>query len=156
MNALLPNAYKASLQRARPLSRCLLTLLSLIFLAAMLLSCSSQQSKPPDPRLKYFKIESARILILDTQAEVDGTIFNSGPTQYPFDVSLTATFYDSSNHVVGSAQGVAEDVWKGTTRPFILYGTVNSETYTHMVVVPVSLRERTYEKFLPSPPPVVP
>ena len=116
----------------------------------------AQQSQQPDSRLKSFHVLSARIIILDTQAEVDGTVQNRGKDRYPYDVSLVATFYDSSGNVIGQAQGTAEDVWSGMIRPFALMGQVDSTKYSRMVVVPVSLRERRYEKNLPSPPPVVP
>src|SRR2546428_556307 len=41
------------------------------------------------------------------------------------------------------------------TGPFILLGQVDTTKYSRMVVSPVSLRERRYEKNLPVPPPVV-
>jgi hypothetical protein len=131
----------------------------IVYLAVMVSSCSlpgQAQSRPPDPRLKLFHVLSARILTLDSQAEVDGTLINTGTYKYPFDVSLVATFYDLKGNVIGSAQGYAEDVWPGMTRPFTLLGQVDSSKYSRMVVTPVSLRERLYEKNLPTPPPVIP
>lgn len=131
-------------------------------LLTLLLSLSScalpgqQSSAPPDPRLKLFHIVSERILTLDSQAEVDGAIINTGTYRFPFDVTLNATFYDASNNVIGQAQGVAEDVWPGMTRPFTLVGQVDSSKYTHMVVTPISLRERRVELYTPTPPPVAP
>ena len=121
-------------------------------------SCAlpGQQASQPDPRLKWFHIVSERILTLDSQAEVDGTLINTGTYRFPFDVTLNATFYDASNNVLGQAQGVAEDVWPGMTRPFTLIGQVDSSKYTHMVVTPVSLRERRVELYTPTPPPVAP
>ena len=129
-------------------------LLSLIML---LMACNnSQQTQQPDPRLKMFSVLSARIIILDTQAEVDGSVQNTGHDRYPYDVTLTATFYDSAGNVIGQAQGVAEDVLTGQSRSFTLKGQVDSTKYSRMVIAPVSLRERRQEKNLPSPPPVVP
>lgn len=129
-----------------------------LFLCALLLAgCGQQQqSSQPDPRLKLFHVLSSHIVILDSQAEVDGTVQNMGTTHFPFDVSLVATFYDSAGNVVGSAQGIAEDVFPGMTRPFVLQGQVDSAKYSRMLVTPVSLRERRQEKNLPTPPPVVP
>ncbi len=123
----------------------------------LLMACDSQQpTQQPDPRISLFHVLSARITMLDTQAEVDGTVQNSGKDRYPFDVSLSATFYDSAGKVIGQAQGTAEDVLPGMTRPFVLIGQVDSAKYSRMTVKPVSLRERRQEKNLPSPPPVVP
>ena len=136
--------------------RYLFSLICCLFLSMVLPACDAQQSQQPDSRLKSFHVLSARIIILDTQAEVDGTVQNRGKDRYPYDVSLVATFYDSSGNVIGQAQGTAEDVWSGMIRPFVLMGQVDSTKYSRMVVVPVSLRERRYEKNLPSPPPVVP
>ena len=94
--------------------------------------------------------------MLDSQAEVDGTVQNLGNNAFPFDVTIVATFYDSSGHVIGQAQGAAEDVFPGMVRSFVLMGQVDGLRYSHMKLSPVSLRERRYEKNLPSPPPVVP
>ncbi|HYK83949.1 MAG TPA: FxLYD domain-containing protein [Ktedonobacteraceae bacterium] len=123
----------------------------------LLVGCGQQQqSQQPDPRLKVFHVLSAHIVILDSQAEVDGTIQNTGTMRFPFDVSMIATFYDSAGNVVGQAQGTAEDVYPGMTRSFILTGQVDSAKYSRMTVTPVSLRERRQEQNLPTPPPVVP
>lgn len=130
-----------------------------LFLALTVSSCTlpwQSQAQPPDPRLKYFHVLSTRILTLDSRAEVDGTIINTYSYKYPFDVTLNATFYDLQGNVIGSATGTAEDVWPGTTRPFTLLGQVDTTKYSHMVVVPVSLRERRVELNLPTPPPVIP
>jgi hypothetical protein len=121
-----------------------------------LIGCGSQQAQQPDPRLKAFHVLSAHIIILDTQAEVDGTVQNTGHDRYPYDVTLTATFYDNAGNVVGWAQGTAEDMLPGMTRPFVLVGQVDSTKYSRMIVTPQSLREGRYEKNLPTPPPVVP
>lgn len=116
----------------------------------LLVACDSQQqaqgSQQPDPRLASFHVLSARIIMLDTQAEVDGTVQNMGKDRFPFDVSLSATFYDSVGKVIGQAQGTAEDVLPGMTRPFVLIGQVDSAKYSRMTVKPVSLRERRQEK----------
>jgi hypothetical protein len=124
----------------------------------ILSSCAlgSQQQAQPDPRLKLFHIVSSHIILLDNQAEVDGMIQNMGSERYPFDVTIVATFYNATGHVIGSAQGVAEDVFPGMTRPFVLLGEVDSLHYSRMQLTPISLRERRYEKGLPTPPPVVP
>jgi len=94
--------------------------------------------------------------MLDSQAEVDGTLQNMGHNGYPFDVTILATFYDSSGHIIGQAQGAAEDVFPGMVRPFVLLGQIDSLRYSHMKLSPVSLREVRYEKNLPTPTPVVP
>jgi hypothetical protein len=130
------------------------TLAPLIILSSCALG--NQQQAQPDPRLKSFHIVSSHIILLDNQAEVDGVIENMGHNSYPFDVTIVAIFYDASGHVVGRAQGVAEDVFPGMTRPFVLLGEVDSLRYSRMQLIPVSLRERRYEKGLPTPPPVVP
>jgi len=123
----------------------------------LLVACNSQQTaQQPDPRLSLFHVLSARITMLDTQAEVDGMVQNAGKDRYPFDVSLSATFYDSAGKVIGQAQGTAEDVLPGMTHTFVLIGQVDSAKYSRMMVKPVSLRERRKEKNLPTPPPVVP
>ncbi len=130
--------------------------LMLFFCALLLVGCGQQQqSSQPDPRLKLFHVLSENITILDSQAEVDGTVQNTGTTHFPFDVSLIATLYDGSGNVVGQALGTAEDVLPGTTMPFVLKGQVDSAKYSRMVVTPVSLHERRLEKNLPTPPPVV-
>ncbi len=133
-------------------------LLLMLFLTLIFTSCSSsnQQAKQPDPRLKSFHVLSARIIMLDTQAEVDGSVQNLGHDAFPFDVTIMATFYDSSGHVIGQAQGTAEDVFPGTARSFALMGQVDNIRYSHMKLVPVSLREVRYEQYLPTPTPVVP
>lgn len=131
--------------------------LLLFFCTLLLVGCGQQQqSSQPDPRLKLFHVLSMNIIIMDSQAEVDGTVQNTGTTHFPFDVSLIATLYDSSGNVVGQAQGTAEDVLPGMTSPFVLKGQVDSAKYSRMTVTPVSLRERRQEKNLPTPPPVVP
>jgi hypothetical protein len=128
----------------------------LLLLSIALIGCNSQQNQQPDPRLKSFHVLSAHIIMLDTQAEVDGTVQNTGRDRYPYDVTIVATFYDTAGQVIGQAQGTAEDVLPGMTGPFILLGQVDTTKYSRMVVSPVSLRERRYEKNLPVPPPVVP
>jgi hypothetical protein len=134
----------------------LLICCGLLCISMLIVSCDSQQQAPPDPQLKLFHVLSSRIIILDTQAEVDGTVQNTGTARYPYDVSLVATFYDNSGNVIGHAQGTAEDVSPGMTGPFVLLGQVDSTKYSRMMVAVVSLRERRLEKNLPSPPPVVP
>lgn len=128
--------------------------------ACILFSLSACLGDPPaqqpDPRLKNFHILSSRIVIMDNQAEVDGTVQNAGHDQFPFDVTIDATFYDSAGNVIGSAEGVAEDVYPGTSGPFTLRGQVESARYSHMNLAPVSLHERRQEKNLPTPPLVVP
>lgn len=131
----------------------LLTLLSTLSACAL---SGQQQAQQPDPRLKVFHILSSRIIILDTQAEVDGTLSNTGHNPFPFDVSIVATLYDSAGNVVGQAQGVAEDVFPGMQRPFILVGQVDNSRYSHMTLTLVSLKERRQEKGLPTPTAVVP
>src|SRR5437764_10511217 len=117
-----------------------------LLLAIALIGCDSQQNQQPDPRLKSFHVLSAHIIMLDTHAEVDGTVQNTGHDRYPYDVTLLATFYDNAGNVVGQAHGTAEDIFPGMTRPFVLLGQVNSAKYSRMVVSPLSLRERRYEK----------
>ena len=124
-------------------------------LALLITSCSwpgAQQTPQPDPRLKAFHVLSARIIMLDTQAEVDGTLQNtSSSDRFPYDVTVIATFYNSAGNIVGQAGGVAEDVYPGMVRPFTLVGQVNSTQYSHMVVTVVSLKERRIEKIIPTP-----
>lgn len=129
----------------------------LLCLVLFLSSCvGDQQAQQPDPRLKSFHIQSSHIIILDSQAEVDGTIQNMGSNRYPFDVTVQATFYDKAGNVIGQAEGVAEDVLPGMSRPFTLMGQVDSLRYSHMELTLVSLRERRKEPNLPTPPPVSP
>ncbi len=131
----------------------------LLCLVLFLSSCGlgdQQQAQQPDPRLKSFHIQSSRIIILDSQAEVDGTIQNAGHDHYPFDVTVDATFYDKAGNVIGQAEGVAEDVLPGMSRAFILMGQVDSLHYSHMELTLVSLRERRKEPNLPTLPPVSP
>lgn len=147
-------------RQKKRICRCMYYALILPYLfvgVLLLVACDSQQStQQPDPRLASFHVLSARITMLDTQAEVDGTVQNMGKDRYPFDVSLSATFYDSAGKVIGQAQGTAEDVLPGMTRPFVLIGQVDSAKYSRMTLKPVSLRERRQEKNLPGTPPVVP
>ena len=131
----------------------------LLCLVLFLSSCGlgdQQQAQQPDPRLKSFHIKSSRIIILDSQAEVDGTIQNAGHDRYPFDVTVDATFYDKAGNVIGQAEGVAEDILPGVSRAFVLMGQVDSLHYSHMELTLVSLRERRKEPNLPTPPPVSP
>jgi hypothetical protein len=131
-----------------------------VFLLGMLMltACDigGQQQNQPDPRLKLFHVVSARIIMLDSQAEVDGTVQNAGTDPFPFDVTILATFYDSSGKVIGQALGVAEDVRPRMTQAFVLMGQVDSATYSRMELAPISLRERRQEKNLPTPTPAVP
>jgi hypothetical protein len=131
----------------------------LLCLVLFLSSCGlgdQQQVQQPDPRLKSFHIQSSRIIILDSQAEVDGTIQNAGHDRYPYDVTVDATFYDKAGNVIGQAEGVAEDILPGMSRAFVLMGQVDSLHYSHMALTLVSLRERRKEPNLPTPPPVSP
>jgi hypothetical protein len=111
-----------------------------------------QLTSQPDPRLKLFNVLSARIIMLDSQAEVDGTLQNTSRTdRFPYDVTMIATFYNNAGNIVGQAGGVAEDVYPGMIQSFTLIGEVDSAQYSHMVVQVVSLKERRIEKFLPTP-----
>jgi hypothetical protein len=127
-------------------------------IAIFLTSCASrgQQVQQPDARLKSFQIVSSRIIMLDNQAEIDGMIQNTGKDRFPFDVTVDATFYDKAGNVIGRAEGVAEDVFPGMSRAFVLMGQVDSLHYSHMALTLVSLRERRKEPNLPTPPPISP
>jgi hypothetical protein len=129
-----------------------------LFFILMLTSCDigPQQQTQPDPRLKLFHVTSARIIMLDNSAEVDGSVRNTGHDPFPYDVTIVATFYDSSGKVIGQAQGIAEDVKPGTIRAFALQGQVDSTRYSRMELAAVSLRERGKEQNLPTPTPPVP
>jgi hypothetical protein len=130
-------------------------MLMICLLALFISSCSwpgSQQRSQPDPRLKLFHVLSARIIMLDSQAEVDGTLQNTSRTdRFPYDVTIIATFYNNAGNIVGQAGGVAEDVYPGMIQAFTLIGQVDSAQYSHMVVQVVSLKERRVEKFIPTP-----
>ena len=76
---------------------------------------------------------------------------NTGHDSFPYDVTLTATFYNAAGNLIGQAQGVAEDVLPGMIRSFVLMGQVDSSQYSRMVVTPISLRERRIEKNTPTP-----
>ncbi len=131
----------------------------LLCLTVFLTGCElgdQKQAQQLDPHLKLFHILSSRIIILDNQAEVDGTIQNTGHDRYPFDVTVNATFYDKVGDVIGQAEGVAEDVSPGMSRTFVLMGQVDSLHYSHMQLNLVSLRERRKEPNLPTPPPLSP
>lgn len=127
----------------------------LVVLALLITSCSwpgTSQTSQPDPRLKTFHVLSARIIMLDTQAEVDGTLQNTNQKdRFPYDVTIIATFYNSAGNIVGQAGGIAEDVYPGMVSPFTLIGQVNSTQYSRMVVTVVSLKERRIEKLIPTP-----
>ena len=133
----------------------LMTSAMICVLALLITSCSlpgAQQTSQPDPRLKAFHVLSARIIMTDTQAEVDGSLQNTSRSdRFPYDVTVIATFYNSAGNIVGQAGGVAEDVYPGMVRPFTLVGQVDSTQYTHMVVTVVSLKERRIEKIIPTP-----
>ena len=137
------------------LAPALLTYATICVLALLLASCNwpgAQQTQSPDARLRLFHVLSARIIMLDTQAEVDGTLQNtSRADRFPYDVTIIATFYNRAGNVVGQAGGVAEDVYPGMSRPFTLIGQVDSTHYSHMVVTVVSLKERRIEKIIPTP-----
>jgi hypothetical protein len=140
---------------ARKLAPAFILLCLVLFLSSCGLG-GQHQVQQPDPRLKSFHIQSSRIIILDSQAEVDGTIQNAGHDRYPFDVTVDATFYDRAGNVIGQAEGVAEDILPGMSRAFVLMGQVDSLHYSHMALTLVSLRERRKEPNLPTPPPVSP
>jgi len=129
-----------------------------LFLALLFASCDigAQGQTQPDPRLKLFHVTSARIIMLNNSAEVDGSVQNTGHDPFPYDVTIIATFYDSSGKVIGQAQGIAEDVNPGTARAFILQGQIDSARYSRMELAPVSLRERRKEQNMPTPTPPVP
>ena len=133
----------------------LMTSAMICVLALLITSCAwpgAQQTSQPDLRLKAFHVLSARIIMTDTQAEVDGSLQNTSRSdRFPYDVTVIATFYNSAGNIVGQAGGVAEDVYPGMVRPFILVGQVDSTQYTHMVVTVVSLKERRIEKIIPTP-----
>jgi hypothetical protein len=142
----------AQLSRALAL-RAPVNILMICLLALFITSCSwpGAQSQP-DPRLKLFHVLSARIIMLDSQAEVDGTLQNTSRTdRFPYDVTMIATFYNNAGNIVGEAGGVAEDVYPGMIQSFTLIGQVNSAQYSHMVVQVISLKERRVEKFIPTP-----
>ncbi|HEX9131636.1 MAG TPA: FxLYD domain-containing protein [Ktedonobacteraceae bacterium] len=147
--------HHSPLRGARNLALAFMLLCLVLFLSSCGLG-DQQQAQQPDPRLKSFHIQSSRIIILDSQAEVDGTIQNTGHDRYPFDVTVDATFYDKAGNVIGQAEGVAEDVLPGMSRAFVLMGQVDSLHYSHMELTLVSLRERRKEPNLPTPPPVSP
>src|SRR5260370_17916129 len=108
-------------------------MLIMCFFLLLLVGCGVQQhAQQPDPRLSLFHVLSSRIIMLDTQAEVDGTVQNTGKDRFPFDVTLSATFYNSTGNVIGQAQGTAEDVLPGMTRPFQLIGQMDSPSYRPM------------------------
>ena len=134
---------------------------AMVFMFILLMaSCNwpgAPQTQQPDARLKAFHVLSARIIMMDTQAEVDGTLQNSSRSdRFPYDVTVIATFYNSAGNVVGQAGGVAEDVYPGMIRPFVLVGQVDSTQYSRMVVTVISLKERRIEKNIPTPSPMVP
>jgi hypothetical protein len=156
----LPLPYRVRAGLAPALVNALMAYAVIGIFALLLTSCNwpgAQQTQQPDARLKAFHVLSARIIMMDTQAEVDGTLQNSSRTdRFPYDVTVIATFYNSAGSVVGQAGGVAEDVYPGMIRPFILVGQVDSTQYSHMVVTVISLKERRIEKNIPTPSPVVP
>ncbi len=144
----LPFSYRAGAELVPALVNALMVGL----LALLITSCGAQQTSQPDPRLQAFHVLSARIIMLDTQAEVDGTLQNTSRTdRFPYDVTVIATFYNSAGNIVGQAGGVAEDVYPGMVRPFTLIGQVDSTQYSHMVLAVVSLKERRIEKIIPTP-----
>lgn len=139
------------IHQIRKLIACAMLCLFLLLLT----SCNwpgAQRTAQSDPRLKLFHVLSARIIMLDTQAEVDGTLQNtSQKDRFPYDVTVIATFYNSAGSVVGQAGGVAEDVYPGMIRPFTLIGQVDNTQYSRMVVTVISLKERRIEKNIPTP-----
>ena len=140
---------------AARLVACSVILMLILVISSCNFPGTQQQAQQLDSRLKLFHVLSERIIMLDTQAEVDGTVQNTGHDSFPYDVTLTAKFYNAAGNVIGQAQGVAEDVLPGMMRSFVLMGQVDSSQYSRMVVTPISLRERRIEKNTPTPP-VVP
>src|SRR2546429_6357430 len=51
---------------------------------------------------RSFHVLSERIIMLDTQAEVDGTVQNTGRDRFPYDVTLTATLDRKSTRLNSS------------------------------------------------------
>src|SRR5256885_14114594 len=95
-------------------------MLTISFFLLLLVGCGGQQrAQQADPRLTLFHVLSSRIIILDTQAEVDGTVQNTGKDRYPFDVTLSATFYNSAGNVISQAQGTAGERFPGQARPLV-------------------------------------
>jgi len=140
---------------AARLVACSVILMLILVISSCNFPGTQQQAQQLDSRLKLFHVLSERIIMLDTQAEVDGTVQSTGHDRFPYDVTLTDKFYNDAGNVIGQAQGVAEDVLPGMMGSFVLIGQVDSEQYSRMVVTPISLRERRIEKNTPTPP-VVP
>ena len=54
-------------------------MLTISFFLLLLAGCGGQQqAQQADPRLTLFHVLSSRIIMLDTQTEVDGTVQNTG------------------------------------------------------------------------------
>jgi|GEM_PF-1844009 hypothetical protein len=131
-----------------------MVLIAIFLFVLILTGCG--QTQPPDPRLKYFKVIDARILIEGNQAEVIGDVVNTSKMTFPFDVTMQATLMDLSGQTVGTATGTAEDVGPGQIRQFVLVGTVDGARYAKLTVTPISLQEKRQELNWPTPTPLAP
>jgi hypothetical protein len=137
----------------RMISACVLV--ALTFLLAIAFSACGQ-GQQIDPRLKYFHVVDARILIEGNSAEVFGDVENTSKMTFPFDVTMQASLMDNSGNIVGTAIGTAEDVGPGQVRQFILVGTVDGSRYAKLSVTPISLQEKRQELGMPTPTPFGP
>lgn len=137
----------------RKILACALVALACL-LSAVLSACG--QSQQVDPRLKYFHVVDARILIEGNSAEVFGDVENTSKMTFPFDVTMQANLMDNNGNIVGTAIGTAEDVGPGQVRQFALVGTVDGSRYAKLSVTPISLQEKRQELGMPTPTPFGP
>src|SRR5437763_1088981 len=108
-----------------------------IALAGCAGGASSSSGPTPDPVLAALTVVSTQTRLLGGDITVTGTIKN-GDTA-PHDISLHASFLDSSGAEIANADGVAEDVNPGATGSFEIDGKVDPAKYSSTKVTVVSV-----------------
>lgn len=151
-----PCGYQAPRHTRSVRSNLLTCIICCLVLLSIALSACNDQSQQVDPRLKYFVVVDARVLIEGNSAEVFGELENTGKMTFPFDVTMQADLMDINGQMVGTAMGTAEDVGMGQVRQFELIGAVDGTRYARLKVTPISLQEKRQEIGWPTPTPISP
>lgn len=116
---------------------------SAAMLALALAGCAGGAAAPgatPDPRYAAITIVSTQTRLIGGDISVEGTVKNGGTA--PYDITLHASFLDSSGSELANAEGVAEDVTSEGTGPFKIDGKVDPAKYSTTQVTVVSLGEK--------------
>ena len=94
----------------------------------------------PDPRFARVSILATQTRLVGNEVSVTGTLQNGDTGAH--DITLRAQFLDPQGQVLGTAQGVAEDVASGAKANFEIHGQVDAGRYGTTQVAVVSLGEQ--------------